>query len=85
MPSTAKRILYVSHLRKLDDRMELVLQDNGQGFSLEEIHSRRATVKGLGLTSMRERAGLSGGSFDIESADGKGTTVTASWPFCRKD
>ena len=70
-------------LRKVDDRMELVLQDNGRGFSLEEIHSRRATVKGLGLTNMRERAGLSGGSFDIESVDGKGTTVTVSWPFCR--
>jgi signal transduction histidine kinase len=70
-------------LRKVGDKMELVLEDNGRGFNLEEIHSRRANVKGLGLTSMRERAGLSGGSFDIESVDGKGTSVTASWPFCR--
>jgi signal transduction histidine kinase len=69
-------------LRKLEHRMELVLQDNGRGFRLEETHSRGATIKGLGLTSMRERAGLSGGSFDLESVDGKGTTVTASWPFC---
>jgi len=64
--------------------MELVLQDNGRGFNLEEVHSRRATVKGLGLTSMRERADLSGGSFDIESVNGKGTTIIASWPFCRQ-
>jgi signal transduction histidine kinase len=71
-------------LRKRDDRMELVLQDNGRGFDLEDIHSRRTTVKGLGLTSMRERAGLSGGSFDIESGEGKGTTVIASWPFCER-
>lgn len=71
-------------LRKLDDRMELVLEDNGRGFSLEEVHSRRTTVKGLGLTSMRERAELSGGSFDIQSADGKGTILIAVWPLCKK-
>ena len=76
-------LVYFS-LRKLDDRMELVLQDNGRGFRVEEIQSRRATVKGLGLTSMRERADLSGGSFDIESVNGKGTTIIASWPFCRQ-
>jgi len=71
-------------LRKQDDRMELVLQDNGQGFSLEKINSQRATVKGLGLTSMRERTGLSGGSFAIESVEGKGTIIRASWLFCKK-
>jgi len=71
-------------LRKLDDRIELDLQDNGRGFSLDEIHARRGIVKGLGLTTMRERAGLSGGSFDIESVEGKGTRIIASWPFCKR-
>jgi len=80
----SKADLVCFSLRKLDDRMELVLQDNGRGFRVEEIQSRRATVKGLGLTSMRERADLSGGSFDIESVNGKGTTIIASWPFCRQ-
>ncbi|MBP1739842.1 MAG: response regulator receiver sensor signal transduction histidine kinase [Deltaproteobacteria bacterium] len=81
----SKADLVCFSLRKRDDRMELVLRDNGQGFSPEEIHSRRATVKGLGLTSMRERADLSGGSFHIESVDGKGTIITASWPFSRQE
>jgi len=71
-------------LRKLDDRLELGLQDNGRGFSLEEIHSRRAAVKGLGLTSMKERAELSGGSLDIESAQGKGTNIRAFWTLSEK-
>jgi signal transduction histidine kinase len=71
-------------LRKLDGRLELGLQDNGRGFSLEEIHSRRAAVKGLGLTSMKERAELSGGSLDIESAQGKGTNIRGFWPLCEK-
>jgi signal transduction histidine kinase len=71
-------------LRKRDDVMELVFQDNGRGFSPEKINSQRATMKGLGLTSMRERIELSGGSFNIESGEGKGTIIRASWPFCKK-
>ena len=68
-------------LRKRDESMELVLQDNGRGFSVEKINSQKTAGKGLGLTSMRERAGLSGGSFNIESVEGKGTIIRASWPF----
>jgi len=37
--------------------------------------------KGLGLGSVRERAELSGGSFDIESVAGKGTKILASRPI----
>ena len=67
--------------REVGDRMELVLQDNGQGFDVEKAGSKEATKKGLGLTSMRERTELSGGSFGIESAKGKGTVIRASWPI----
>ena len=62
-------------------RMELILQDNGHGFNLEEVLGSESTKRGLGLTSMRERVELSGGSFAIESSEGKGTTVRASWPI----
>jgi glucose-6-phosphate-specific signal transduction histidine kinase len=37
--------------------------------------------QGLGLSSMKERASLSGGLFHVESAPGNGTTVRASWPL----
>ena len=68
-------------LRKLNDRMELILQDNGQGFNLEKARSKETAKRGLGLASMRERTEFSGGSFDIESAEGKGTIIRASWPL----
>jgi signal transduction histidine kinase len=68
-------------LRKLDGRFELALHDNGQGFSLEKIHSQKDGVKGLGLTSMKERAELSGGCLSIESTQGEGTNIKASWPL----
>jgi signal transduction histidine kinase len=67
-------------LGKVGGRIELALKDNGQGFDLNKVLASENTKRGLGLTSMRERTELSGGSFAIESAEGKGTTVLASWP-----
>jgi PAS domain S-box-containing protein len=62
-------------LQKAGGRVELTIQDNGSGFRPDEI------VKGLGLSTMRERAELTGGTFSVESAQGKGTTIRASWPL----
>jgi len=62
-------------LGKKEDKIELNIEDNGMGFDLENYR------KGLGLTSMRERTELSGGSFAIESTPGKGTTIKAQWPI----
>ncbi len=64
--------------RKGDGRIELVIQDNGQGFDPAEKASLNG--RGLGLSSMQERAALSGGSLHIESAVGKGTTLWVTWP-----
>jgi signal transduction histidine kinase len=66
-------------LRKLNGRIELTIHDNGQGFSPEKAIALEAKKRGLGLSSMKERVNLSGGSFDIESAEGKGTVIDASW------
>lgn len=52
----------------------LTISDNGDGFPPE---SRR----GVGLTSMRERADELGGSLSVESTDGRGTTVVAILPI----
>ncbi len=68
-------------LRKIDGRIELVLEDNGQGFDLEKVLGSDSTERGLGLTSMRERTELSGGSFSIESNKGAGTVIRAMWPL----
>jgi PAS domain S-box-containing protein len=62
-------------LQKAGGRVELTIQDNGRGFRPDEI------VKGLGLSTMRERAELSGGIFEIHSAPGRGTVIRASWPI----
>jgi PAS domain S-box-containing protein len=68
-------------LRKISGRIQLVLEDNGRGFDLEKVLGSESKRRGLGLTSMRERTELSGGSFDIESGEGKGTIIRAWWPL----
>jgi PAS domain S-box-containing protein len=68
-------------LRKQGAQIEWVIEDNGMGFDLEKILSSEGSKRGLGLSSMRERTELSGGKFMIESTQGKGTTIRASWPL----
>jgi PAS domain S-box-containing protein len=68
-------------LREKDGKLELAIEDNGQGFDVEHVRSEKNADRGVGLISMKERADLSGGSFSIESKKGAGTTVRASWPY----
>ncbi len=65
-------------LSKNVGRIELVVSDDGVGMDLDII-MKTSTATSLGLTSMRERAELTGGSFSIESIPGEGTTVRSSW------
>jgi PAS domain S-box-containing protein len=66
-------------LLKSGDALHLRIQDNGQGFDVGNVQ------KGLGLESMRERVEISGGSFHIESGEGKGTAIRASWSLGEDD
>jgi len=68
-------------LRKHANTIEWAIEDNGMGFDLEKIFSSEGSQGGLGLSSMKERAELSGGTFMIESIQGKGTTLRATWPL----
>jgi signal transduction histidine kinase len=56
--------------------LELIVTDPGQGF---DPGTERRT-RGLGLTGMRERAHLAGGTLSIASRPGEGTTVRATFP-----
>ncbi|MBW2412022.1 MAG: PAS domain S-box protein, partial [Deltaproteobacteria bacterium] len=66
-------------LGKKSDRISLAVMDNGRGFDLENTISLKPSQRGFGLASMRERAQLSGGRFDILSEIGKGTTIRVVW------
>jgi signal transduction histidine kinase len=68
-------------LAKKDNTVNLAIEDNGCGFDLEEAFSVEISKRGFGLGSMKERTELSGGTFVINSAEGEGTSVLASWPY----
>ena len=76
----AKADLVRLSVRKTGSKIELIIEDNGQGFDVEHVRSANEAMGGVGLGSMKERTQLSGGFFSIDSTKGKGTTVRASWP-----
>lgn len=63
--------------------IEVVIQDNGRGFDPEKLREAPASSQGMGLTTMDERTRLSGGTFSLISAPGKGTSVRAFWPAAK--
>ena len=64
---------------------ELILsvRDNGVGFTPGA--SRQPAGKGIGLGSLRERAELAGGTIDLDSSPGGGTTLTVRVPLTGQD
>ena len=62
-------------LRSTDRDITLEVRDNGIGF---DVAGAEASMRGLGLFSMRERLGLVDGVLSLISVPGAGTTVRAS-------
>jgi signal transduction histidine kinase len=60
--------------------IELCITDNGVGFDLNNPATLKALKKGFGITGMKERTELSGGTFEIRSVPGNGTRIRARWP-----
>jgi two-component system sensor histidine kinase NreB len=69
-------------LEKRAGDLVLMIVDNGRGFSMR---SKKNRLKGLGLNGMKERAALIGGTLELESAPGKGTTVHVRLPVAPKN
>ena len=63
-------------LRMTGGRLEISVRDEGRGFSLSDLGQNG----GIGIRSMEQRARLLGGTFEIHSEPGKGTTLEAWVP-----
>jgi signal transduction histidine kinase len=64
-------------LSSADKRFRLSVRDNGAGLSGETTMGKPLS---FGLTGMRERAALLGGTLVVQSAPGKGVAVTLELP-----
>jgi len=67
-------------LRSSGDRVRMVVQDNGRGFRLTGGLGELANRGKLGLLGMHERARLLGGSLEVRTAPGNGTTIMVELP-----
>lgn len=60
-----------------ESTIEISISDNGIGFDLKELEAEWAQRESFGLMSMKERIELLDGQFEIVSAPGQGTRITA--------
>ena len=72
MHSGARKVCLV--LRRRDGQLELQVRDDGMG-------AAPAGGAGLGLSTMRERAEITGGRFALRAGPRRGTTVAVTWPI----
>jgi signal transduction histidine kinase len=77
--SGADRVSFI--LERRGDHVLAVIEDNGGGFDVEAALQPSAKGRRLGLLGMRERAALLGGTINVESAHGAGTTLFVRVPF----
>jgi signal transduction histidine kinase len=67
-------------IEKLPNTACMWIKDDGKSFDTQRALQARGSNR-LGLLGMRERLEMVGGSFSVESAPGKGTTVRAEIPL----
>jgi signal transduction histidine kinase len=60
-----------------DTTLQVIIEDNGCGFDVGAQGANSGSQRGLGLDGMRERLALIGGTLEVESAIGSGTTIFA--------
>jgi signal transduction histidine kinase len=65
-------------LRRVGERLCLQIKDDGKGFDITEVAENK---QGLGLSTIRERAELLSGVFDLKSAQGDGTRIRVEVPL----
>lgn len=63
------------------EQLLLSVRDDGRGFDLREVERGGRAGGHFGLISMRERAELLGGRFEVKSAPGQGTRITVAVPI----
>jgi signal transduction histidine kinase len=73
------------------NNLTVTIMDFGRGLKAAELNSdkkadnRGSAKRGLGLIAMRERAALLGGTLEVHSTPGAGTTVVLTMPLQQPD
>jgi signal transduction histidine kinase len=73
----AKATKVTVNLTRRDNNRVMVISDNGIGFDAEKA----ALNETLGILGMRERTAMMGGTYEVNSTPGQGTTVQVCIPL----
>ena len=65
------------------DLLVVIVEDDGEGFDVESVLASASLARKMGLMGMRERVALVGGTMEIESGAGQGTTLLVRVPLVR--
>jgi signal transduction histidine kinase len=68
-------------LERVNGIVRAIVEDNGRGFDVQEVMHSPEAGRCLGLLGMNERLVELGGTLEIESSPGHGTTLFASVPL----
>lgn len=68
-------------LRREDGGLLLEIEDDGVGFNVGAVDAHYDQRGSLGIVSMRERSQLLGGTLEIASEEGRGTSIRAHIPL----
>jgi signal transduction histidine kinase len=63
-----------------NDKITVVVEDDGMGFNVDATFKSKVGMQSLGLLGIQERATLLGGTFKIESQPGRGTCLIVEIP-----
>jgi signal transduction histidine kinase len=61
----------------------LKIQDDGRGFDPALLETGKADKRGIGLFSLRAHAAALGGTCEVFSKPGQGTTITVRVPVAK--
>jgi signal transduction histidine kinase len=67
----------------VEEEVRLVVSDDGKGFDPAAPPLEHGPGERVGLAGMQERIGSLGGTIEIASRPGAGTSVTAAVPLTR--
>lgn len=62
------------------DIFTLIIADDGTGFNVDEVTTRKLDQAGAGLTNLSRRSGLLGGTCTVTSRPGEGTQINIQIP-----
>ena len=68
-------------IKRQGEAISLVIEDNGKGFDVKKAMDRDFIERGMGLSGMKERAWMLGGSVNIWSQSELGTRIEFKFPI----